>query len=76
MARAMQHEGEAIQERNPLKRWGTPEDAAGVAIFPAPRASATLTCAVIPCDGGSGDVKGHAAAGIERAGVPAPPPRR
>src|SRR5690606_9566141 len=48
--------GDAIKASNPLGRIGTPEDAAGVAIFLASRASAYTTGATIPVDGGSAEV--------------------
>ncbi|MDE1172090.1 MAG: SDR family oxidoreductase [Parvibaculaceae bacterium] len=48
--------GDFIRAENPLGRIGTPEDAAGVAIFLASRASAYTTGAVIPCDGGAAEV--------------------
>jgi NAD(P)-dependent dehydrogenase (short-subunit alcohol dehydrogenase family) len=48
--------GDAIKAGNPLGRIGTPEDAAGVAIFLASRASAYTTGATIPVDGGSAEV--------------------
>ncbi|MBU2644096.1 SDR family oxidoreductase [bacterium] len=41
-----------IEENVPLGRIGTPEDAAGLAIFLASRASAWMTGNVIPLDGG------------------------
>jgi NAD(P)-dependent dehydrogenase (short-subunit alcohol dehydrogenase family) len=37
----------------PLKRIGSPEDAAGVTIFLSSRAGAYLTGVIIPLDGGS-----------------------
>jgi NAD(P)-dependent dehydrogenase (short-subunit alcohol dehydrogenase family) len=48
--------GKEIREHNPLKRIGTAEDMAGVAIFLASRASAYTTGATIPCDGGVAEV--------------------
>jgi NAD(P)-dependent dehydrogenase (short-subunit alcohol dehydrogenase family) len=48
--------GDYIRANNPLGRIGTPEDAAGVAIFLASRASAYTTGATIPVDGGSAEV--------------------
>ncbi|PKQ02922.1 MAG: 3-oxoacyl-ACP reductase, partial [Alphaproteobacteria bacterium HGW-Alphaproteobacteria-12] len=48
--------GDAIRAGNPLGRVGTPEDAAGVAIFLASRASAYTTGATIPVDGGAAEV--------------------
>ncbi len=44
--------GEDVLEATPLGRLGGPEDIGGVALFLAARASAFLTGAVIPCDGG------------------------
>ena len=41
-----------ILSRIPAKRWGTPEDVAGVACFLASPASDYLNGAIIPCDGG------------------------
>ena len=41
-----------ILSRIPAKRWGTPEDVAGVAVFLASGASDYLNGAVIPVDGG------------------------
>ena len=41
-----------ILARIPAKRWGTPEDVAGVACFLASEASDYLHGAIIPCDGG------------------------
>ncbi len=42
----------AIMARTPLKRWGTPEDVAGVALFLASPAAAFVTGVVLPVDGG------------------------
>ena len=44
--------GEEIRQHVPLKRWGEPDDMAGVAIFLASRAGAYVSGAVIPVDGG------------------------
>ena len=44
--------GDEIRENVPLKRWGEPEDMAGVAIYLASRAGAYVSGAVIPVDGG------------------------
>lgn len=44
--------GEEIRRNVPLKRWGEPEDMAGIAIFLASKASAYISGAVIPVDGG------------------------
>jgi NAD(P)-dependent dehydrogenase (short-subunit alcohol dehydrogenase family) len=52
MAETMQRFGPMIVESCPLKRIGTPEDMAGVAIYLASRAGAYVTGAVIPVDGG------------------------
>ncbi|MDJ0793314.1 MAG: SDR family oxidoreductase [Woeseiaceae bacterium] len=49
IAKAM---GEKIREGVPLKRWGEPADMAGTAIFLAAKASAYISGAVIPVDGG------------------------
>ena len=43
---------ETVLSRTPAKRWGTPEDFAGVAIFLASAASDFVTGAVIAVDGG------------------------
>jgi NAD(P)-dependent dehydrogenase (short-subunit alcohol dehydrogenase family) len=43
---------EAFRVATPLKRWGNPDDMAGVALFLASRASAFMTGAVITVDGG------------------------
>lgn len=48
--------GDEIAAGNPMGRLGTPEDIAGVALFLSSRASAYITGAVIPCDGGSAEV--------------------
>ena len=42
----------AILDRTPLKRWGTPEDVAGAAVFLCSPAAAFITGAVLPVDGG------------------------
>ena len=42
-----------MEARIPLKRIGSPEDAAGLSIFLSSRAGAYITGAVIPLDGGS-----------------------
>jgi NAD(P)-dependent dehydrogenase (short-subunit alcohol dehydrogenase family) len=44
--------GDAIIEATPLKRWGTPEDMAGVALFLGSRASAFLCGSTVTVDGG------------------------
>jgi len=45
--------GEMIKKQNPRGRIGEPEDMAGTAIYLASRASAYVTGAVLPVDGGS-----------------------
>jgi NAD(P)-dependent dehydrogenase (short-subunit alcohol dehydrogenase family) len=52
MAATLESFGDSIAESAPLKRIGTPEDMAGVAIYLASRAGAYVTGAVIPVDGG------------------------
>ncbi|GGI92883.1 gluconate 5-dehydrogenase [Polymorphobacter multimanifer] len=44
--------GDAIIEATPLKRWGTPEDMAGVALFLGSRASGFLCGSTVTVDGG------------------------
>ncbi len=44
--------GEEIRKNVPLKRWGEPADMAGIAIFLSSKASAYISGAVIPVDGG------------------------
>ena len=44
--------GDAVAGMVPLRRIGSPEDMAGVAIFLASRAGAYVNAAVIPVDGG------------------------
>lgn len=44
--------GEQIRDGVPLKRWGEPADMAGIAIFLASKASAYISGATIPVDGG------------------------
>jgi len=53
MADRIAQAGDAIRDRNPLKRLGTPEDIAGCALFLASRASAWTTGSVLTCEGGS-----------------------
>lgn len=43
---------EAVLNRTPARRWGTPEDMAGAAVFLASDASNFVTGACIPVDGG------------------------
>ena len=52
MAETLRVFGDAIKQRCPRGRIGEPEDMAGVAIYLASRASAYVTGAVIPVDGG------------------------
>ena len=52
MAATLASFGDSIAASAPLKRIGTPEDMAGVAIYLASRAGAYVTGAVIPVDGG------------------------
>jgi NAD(P)-dependent dehydrogenase (short-subunit alcohol dehydrogenase family) len=52
MAETLRRFGDGIRESCPMKRIGTPEDMAGVAIYLASRAGAYVTGAVIPVDGG------------------------
>jgi NAD(P)-dependent dehydrogenase (short-subunit alcohol dehydrogenase family) len=52
MAETLKTFGEAIKAAAPRGRIGEPEDMAGVAIYLASRASAYVTGAVIPVDGG------------------------
>ena len=41
-----------ILARTPMKRWGTPQDVAGVALFLASPAAAFVTGVILPVDGG------------------------
>lgn len=43
---------ESVEKRTPAKRWGTPDDMTGVAVFLASPASDFVTGAAIPVDGG------------------------
>ena len=43
---------ESVEKRTPAKRWGTPDDMTGVAVFLASAASDFVTGAAIPVDGG------------------------
>jgi NAD(P)-dependent dehydrogenase (short-subunit alcohol dehydrogenase family) len=54
---------EAIARRVPLRRWGEPADVVGVAVWLASDASAYVTGAHIPVDGGVGVVAPQAPAG-------------
>jgi NAD(P)-dependent dehydrogenase (short-subunit alcohol dehydrogenase family) len=56
MKQTLADRGDEYASRSPLGRLGKPEDIAGVAIFLAADASAYLTGAVIPCDGGLSQV--------------------
>lgn len=42
----------AIVERTPMKRWGTPEDVAGAAVFLCSPQSSFITGVILPVDGG------------------------
>jgi 2-deoxy-D-gluconate 3-dehydrogenase len=55
--------GAAIAHRIPLRRWGEPVDIVGVALWLASEASAYVTGAHIPVDGGVGVVAPQAPAG-------------
>ncbi len=57
MAATLEAFGEHIANSCPLKRIGTPEDMAGVAIYLSSRAGAYLTGTVIPVDGGIATTK-------------------
>jgi NAD(P)-dependent dehydrogenase (short-subunit alcohol dehydrogenase family) len=52
MAETLKRFGDGIRDSCPMKRIGSPEDMAGVAIYLASRAGAYVTGAVIPVDGG------------------------
>jgi len=52
MAPMIEQMGDAIRARVPLKRFGEPDDVAGLAIFLASPAAAYITGTVIPLDGG------------------------
>jgi NAD(P)-dependent dehydrogenase (short-subunit alcohol dehydrogenase family) len=54
---------EAIANRIPLRRWGEPEDVAGVAVWLASDASSYVSGAHIPVDGGVGVVAPQAPGG-------------
>jgi len=53
MAHTLKTQGEIIKAITPLQRIGTPQDAAGTALFLASRAGAFVTGATIVLDGGS-----------------------
>jgi NAD(P)-dependent dehydrogenase (short-subunit alcohol dehydrogenase family) len=42
----------ALMERTPMRRWGTPEDLVGPAMFLASEAAAFVTGVTLPVDGG------------------------
>jgi len=50
---AVSKQGDMLNQSQPLGRIGSPEDIAGVALFLASRASAHLSGAIIPVDGGA-----------------------
>lgn len=52
MAATLRDHGAEVSASIPLRRIGTPEDMAGVALFLGSRASAYVTGAIVPCDGG------------------------
>ena len=55
--------GQAVAQRIPLRRWGEPADVVGVAVWLASDASAYVTGAHIPIDGGVGVVAPQAPSG-------------
>ena len=57
MKATLERLGDAVAEMVPLRRIGTPEDMAGIAIFLASRAGAYVDAAVIPVDGGISGTK-------------------
>ena len=52
LASTLDERGEQLRAANPLGRFGTPDDVAGLATFLCSRASSYVTGAVIPLDGG------------------------
>ncbi len=56
MAGTLARKEDEYLARNPLGRLGTKEDIAGTALFLSSRASAYMTGAVVPCDGGDAEV--------------------
>ena len=60
MKETLERKGDAYVENIPAKRIGTPEDAAGTAIFLGSRASAYITGAFLELDGGLSTTAGQA----------------
>ena len=56
MAAFLADEDAELIRANPLRRSGSPGDIAGTAIFLASAASAYMTGAVLPCDGGMAEI--------------------
>ncbi len=59
MTQALQNDAERsakVLERVPLRRWGEPDDVAGVVVFLASDAAAYITGCTIPIDGGAANV--------------------
>jgi 2-deoxy-D-gluconate 3-dehydrogenase len=50
--RALPRLQESVVDRTPMKRWGTPDDMAGAALFLCSRASDFVTGVALPVDGG------------------------